>query len=148
MAGNRFKATKSGITTGTSLITLLQVVAAANHAVEIDEVSVSFNGTSNTATPVLVQVVRQTTAGTMSSLTGAKDPADWDETMQTTFQHTASAEPTAGTVLMEEYVHPQQGYTWQAPFGRSIKLTGGTRLGVVVTAGASISATARVSGTE
>lgn len=148
MAGNRFKATKSGISTGTSLKTLLQIIAASNHAVVIDEISVSFQGTSNTASPILVQVVRQTTAGTMTSLTLVKDPSDWDETIQTTAQHTASAEPTAGDVLIEEYVHPQTGYTWQAPFGKGIKMTGGTRLGISVTAGASVSATARVAGEE
>lgn len=148
MAGNRFKATKSGITTGTSAKTLLQVIAATNHKVLIDELSVSFNGTSNTAAPILVQVIRQTSAGTMTSLTGVKDPDDFDETLQTTFQHTASAEPTSGDVLFEEYVHPQTGYTWQAGFGRAIQVGGGDRVGVVVTAGASVSATARVAGEE
>jgi hypothetical protein len=148
MAGNRFKFTKSGISTGTSLKTLIQIVAASNHKVLIDEWSISFQGTSNTASPILVQVARQTTAGTMSALTGVKDPADWDETMQTTAQHTASAEPTLGDILFEEYVHPQTGYTWQAPLGKEIAIGGGGRLGIIVTAGASVSATVRVAGSE
>jgi hypothetical protein len=148
MSANRFKATTAAVATGTSAKTILQAVAASNHAALIDEVSVSFQGTSNTAAPILVEVLRQTTAGTMSSLTGVKDPDDWDETLQTTFQHTATAEPTAGDVLMREYVHPQTGYTWQAPFGRQIKIGGGDRLGVRVTAGADVNCVVRVAGEE
>lgn len=148
MSGNRFKAVTGQITTGTSAKTLLQLVAASNHKVLVDEISISFNGTSNTAEPIKVDVLRQTTAGTMSSLTLVKDPDDWDETIQTAAQHTATAEPTAGDVLMSEHVHPQQGYTWQAPFGRQIAIGGGDRLGVRVTAAASVSAIVRASGEE
>jgi hypothetical protein len=148
MAGNRFKGVTGQISTGTSAKTLLQIVAASNHKVLIDEISISFNGTSNTAEPIKVDVLRQTTAGTMSSLTLVKDPDDWDETIQTTAQHTATAEPTASDVLMSEHVHPQQGYTWQAPFSRSIAIGGGDRIGVRVTAPASVSAIVRVAGEE
>lgn len=148
MAGCRFKGVTGQITTGTSAKTLLQLVAASNHAALIDEISISFNGTSNTAEPIKVDVLRQTSAGTMSSLTLVKDPDDWDETMQTTAQHTATAEPTAGDVLMSEHIHAQQGYTWQAPFGREIKIGGSDRLGIRVTAPASVSAIVRVAGQE
>jgi hypothetical protein len=148
MAGCRFRGTVSGVSTGTSLKTILQIVAASNHAVMIDEISVSFQGTSNTASPILVKVARNTSAGTMSALTLAKDPDDWGETMQTTAQHTATAEPTEGTVILEEYVHPQTGYTWQAPHGKAIKIGGGDRLGISVTAGASVSCAVRCTGEE
>lgn len=148
MAGVGFKATKSAIATGSSLKTLVQIVAAANHAVKISEISISFAGTSNTATPILVQISRQTTAGTMTSLTPVKDPDDSGETLQTTAQHTATSEPTTTDVLMEEYVHPQTGYCWQAPFGKEIKIGGGDRLGIRVTAAADVNATARVVGEE
>lgn len=148
MAGCRFKGSVSAVSTGTSLKTIMQIVAASNHAVMIDEISISFQGTSNTASPILVKITRQTDAGTMSSLTLVKDPDDWDETIQTTAQHTATAEPTAGSTIMEEYVHPQTGYTWQAPHGKGIKIGGGDRIGITVTAGASVSCAARVAGEE
>ena len=148
MAGNRIKGVTAPITTGTSVKTLMQIVAASNHKVLIDEISISFNGISNTAEPIKVRVLRQTTAGTMSSLTLVKDPDDWDETMQTTAQHTATAEPTAGDVLMSDHVHPQQGYLWQAPLGRQLAIGGGDRLGIEVTAAASVSAIIRFSGEE
>lgn len=148
MAGNRFKGVTAQIATGASAKTLLQIVAVANHKVLLDEISISFNGVSNTAEPIKVDVLRQTTAGTMTALTLVKDPDDWDETIQTTAQHTATVEPTAGDVLMSEHVHPQQGYTWQAPFGREIAIGGGDRVGIRVTAAASVSAIVRVAGTE
>src|SRR5262245_33656263 len=115
MAGVRFKGVTGQIATGTSAKTLAQIVAAANHGVLLEEVSISFDGTSNTATPIKVDILRQTTAGTMSALTLVKDPDDTDETLQTTAQHTATAEPTASDVLATEHVHPQQGYTWYFP---------------------------------
>jgi hypothetical protein len=150
MSGVRFKARTDPIATGTSAKTLLQLVAASNHGVVIDEISVAFAGTSNTAAPVRVDVLRQTSAGTMttSASTIVKDPDDSDETLQTTRLDSASAEPTAGDILMTEYVHPQTGYTWQAPFGRGIKVGGGDRLGVRVTAAADVNAVVRVAGEE
>lgn len=148
MAGVRFKANASGIATGTSAKTLLQVVAAANHAVLIEEFGISFNGVSNTAEPILVKLMRQTTAGTMSALTLVKDPDDSAETLQTTAQHTATAEPTSSDVLWQGYVHPQNGLIWQAPYGGKIKIGGGDRLGIVVTAAASVSASPYMYGEE
>lgn len=143
MAGCRLRATKSGVATGTALKTIVQLVAAANHAVLVKEISISFAGVSNTSTPILVQVSRQTTAGTMSSLTPVKDPDDWAETMQTTALHTATVEPTTTDVLIEEYVHPQTGWTELLPFGQDIKIGGGDRLGIRVTAGTDVSCAAR-----
>jgi hypothetical protein len=148
MAGNRFRAVQTAITTGTAVKTLMQIVAATNHKVRLDEISISFNGVSNTAEPIRVRILRQTTAGTMTALTLVKDPDDWSETIQTTAQHTATAEPTASDVLMAEYVHPQQGYTWQAPTGREIYIGGGDRIGIEVLAVASVSANVRVAGEE
>jgi len=148
MAGVRWKASTAGCPTGTSAKTVIQVIAAANHALTVDEWSISFAGTSNTATPIKVRVLRQSSAGTMSSLTPVKDPDDSDETLQVTAQHTATGEPSSGDVLFQEYVHPQTGYTWQAPFGRAIKIGGGDRLGIEVTAGADVNASVRINGEE
>lgn len=148
MAAVRFKAVTGAVVTGTSVKTILQIVAASNHGVLIDEISISFDGTSAAATPIKVDVLRQTTAGTMSALTPVLDPDDSDETLQTTAQHTATVEPTASSVLITELVHPQTGYTWSAAYGREIKIGGGDRLGIRVTAGASVNCIARVCGEE
>lgn len=148
MAGVGWKAQTGEVATGTSLKTILQVVAASNHGLLVNELSISFKGVSNTATPILVQVYRQTTAGTMSSLTPVKDPDDTDETLQVTAQHTATVEPTKTDLLRSELVHPQTGFSWQAPFGREIKVGGGDRLAILVTAGADVNCVAFMAGTE
>lgn len=140
MAGISARAQTSSITTGTSAITLLQIVAATNTRVVVRSISVSFAGTSPTAAPILVDVLRQTTAGTMTSLTIVKEPNLGSETLQTSAQHTATVEPTAGDVVAREYVHPQTGVIFSEP----IVVLGGTRLGVRVTAAASTSAVVRV----
>lgn len=135
--GLRFRS--GAVATGTALKTIAQLVAASNHGVKCRGFSFSFQGTSNTDAPILCQVSRQSTAGTMSAGTGpVKDPDDTDETVQTTSQVNATAEPTTGDVLWEDYVHPQQGVAIQLPFDAAIKIGGGDRLGFRTTAGVSV----------
>ena len=148
MAGVAFAAVTGEISTGTAIKTLLQIVAPTNQRIKLREISVSFKGTSNTASPIIVSLTRQTTAGTMSSLTPVKVNEADNETLQVTAQHTATAEPTSSDVIMSEEVHPQTGYTWQAPFGGEMVVIGGGRVGVRVTAAADVSAIARVFGEE
>ena len=145
MSGIRAVAQTAEVATGTSIKTIMQLSAAANHRVHVKEISISFDGISNTAAPILVQVIRQTDAGTMSALTINKVSESDQETLQTTATHTATAEPTgaATTSVLSEQVHPQAGYTWQAPFGGDIVIEGGDRLGIAVTAGADVNAVAR-----
>lgn len=144
MAGLYFVANTAPVTTGTALKTLLQIVAPSNHRVLVWEWSISFNGVSNTGTPILVELYIQTTAGTMSSLTLVKENVSDDEAIQTTAQHTATAEPSLSSLKMSEQVHPQQGYTWPAPLMKPLVIPGGTRFAMVVTAAASVSAVARM----
>jgi len=142
MAGLNAFAQTDQIATGTAKKTLLQLVAAANHRVLVGEISVSFKGTTNTDAPILVEVARQSDAGTMSALTPAKNNVDDAETLQTTAQHTATAEPTETDVVMAREVHPQGGFDWMAPFGKEIVVSGGDRLGIAVTAGVDVNAVA------
>jgi len=135
MAGVYFTAATGEVAISTSLITVLQVVAASNHAVHVHEWSVAFQGIDNTHAPIWVRLCRQTTAGTMSALTLRKDPDDTDETLQTTALHTATAEPTLGDILWSGYVPPQQGFIWQpGPHDRPVKIGGGDRLAIAVVA--------------
>ncbi len=149
MAGVRFSAQTAEITTGTTLKTVLMITAAANVRVLVREVSVSFKGVTSTDAPILVQVLRFSTAGTFTSLTPVKNNDGDDETLQVTAGHTATAEPTPGDVLVREEVHPQGGaFLWQATYGDEFVVKGGSRLGVSVTAGASTSCVARIRGEE
>jgi hypothetical protein len=133
MARLRGHAGQSGISTGTSAKTILQLVAASNHRAVIEELSISFKGVVATDPPVLVEIVRQTTAGTMSALTPVKKVSTDDEALQTTAQHTATAEPTTSDVLKRWEIHPQTGLIWQARPGDEIVIPGGGRVAVRVT---------------
>lgn len=150
MAGIGFYCTIVPVSFSTSTKTLIQVVAATNQRALIFEWDISFNGTSNTATPIEVDVVRQTSAGTSSALTLVKRNNSDQETLQTTGLQTFTAEPTDGGVIPNnDQIHPQTGQTLQTPFAREIAVQGGTRLGMrVVTPGAGASASARFGGDE
>ena len=138
MAGINIVANPGEVTTGTSAKTVLQVVAASNHRVKIKRWGITCKGVVPTDPSVLVRLLRQTTAGTMTALT-PKKLGDYTETVQTTAQHTATGEPTAGDVLAIREVHPQAGYYEILPFGDEIPIPGGGRVGIEVTATVSIS---------
>lgn len=149
MAGVKFTINTVQIATGTSAKTLLQVIAASNHRVRIKEWSIAFEGISNTAAPIQVRVLKQTSAGTMSALTPIKWDDNADETLQVTAQHTSTGEPSASDVKQIELVHPQSGYTWQPPSSEEdLVIPGGQRMGWEVNAGADVDAIVRVIGEE
>ena len=114
--------------------TVMQLVAAANHPIDLIEFSVGFDGTNNTYEPVEVRLIRQSDAGTMTgdTVVGAND-SDGD-TFDTTAQHTATAEPTGTIVLRTFRVHPQTGFTFQTHDLAPIHVGAGDRIGLVCTA--------------
>ena len=148
MSAVGWKAVTAQVATGTAAKTILQIVAAANHRLLVTEWSISFEGIVVTDAPIQVRVLRQTTAGTMLSLTPVKANSGDNETLQVTAQHTATAEPTPSDVEDTVLVHPQTGYTWQAPFGKAIVILGGAKLGIEVTAGVSIDCVVTAKGEE
>lgn len=117
--------------------TVLQIVAPANHRLRVKSVAFLFDGTSASAEPVKVRVLKQTTAGTMSALTPVK-VTPGSETLQATAQHTATAEPTAGDVMMQRDIHPQAGYEKVFPPDQELIVAGGERLGIECTAAAAV----------
>ena len=126
--------------------TVLQLTAPTNHRVKILGYGVFFDGTSTTAEPVEVVLQRQSTAGTMTSLTPAKLDDSLAETLQSTAQHTATAEPTSvsnGTLDVIE-VHPQQGYEKLYPLGQEPIIGGGDRVGIICTAPATVNVRAKL----
>lgn len=144
MAGVKAMAVTGEVATGTSKKTILQLIAASNHRVLIKEWSISFDGISNTAAPIIVSVERQSDAGTGgSSVTMEKLDNDAGETLQTTANYGLTAEPTNCYKQDSHQVHPQGGYTWQAPFGGELVVNGGDRIGIAVTAAAGVNAIAK-----
>lgn len=124
--------------------TVIQLVAASNHRVAVLGWGVFFDGTSVTAEPVQVRLLRQTTAGTASALTPVALDGSVGETIQTTAQHTATVEPTAGNVVDVAEVHPQQGYEVIYPLGQEVILAGGGRVGIECTAPAGVNVRAKI----
>lgn len=118
--------------------TVCQLVAAANHRVKLLGWSAAFDGTSTTAEPVQVRLLRQTTAGTMSALTVFKRDDSIADTLLTTALHTATVEPTAGDLIEALEVHPQQGYQVFYPMGAELIIGGGDRAGIECTAPAGV----------
>lgn len=125
--------------------TVIQVIAPTNHRVKILGWGVFFDGTSATAEPVQVELLRQTTAGTMSSLTPVKTDAA-SETLLTTAQHTATAEPTAGDILDVVECHPQSGFEkiMSTPGSQLYVIGGGGRVGIRCTAPAGVNCRAKI----
>jgi len=102
--------------------TVLQYASPnANTLSVIQEVLVSFDGTSNSAVPVTVQLLRKTAAATVTAATRVKTK-DTSTALATDVAATgtnASAEGTDGAVLADMFIHPQAGviYTMPLPDG-------------------------------
>ena len=112
--------------------TVLQAAAPSNQRVDCRKVSCGFDGTNPSAEACVVELLRQTTGGTMTSGTPVKQSAG-AETIQTTCSKNATAEPTAGDVLKRWEHHPAAG-TFVEAFDRGeLEMPGGTRLGLRVT---------------
>ncbi len=112
--------------------TILQLVAPANQRGDLRSVAAGFDGVSPTAEPFTVELLRQTTGGTMSTATPVKDSAG-AETVQFTALKNATAEPAAGDVLRRWEHHPQAGSFERIFDKRELEIPGGTRLGLRVT---------------
>ena len=156
MAGVRFVASSGEIDTGTAAKTILQLSAAGNHRALVDELSVQFGGVSNTDEPVLVRLVRQTSAGTggTAGTVHKANPGD-AETVQTqaTVGPASAAwtgEPTdAGQLALPEWkIHPQSGLVWQAPLDQPVVVPGSGRIGVVVTSAVDVPVVVGMRGSE
>lgn len=111
--------------------TVLQLATPASRRLELVEFGVSFNGVTASDVPALVELVRQTSAGTMSAETVAKlDPAD--PAALVTAQHTATVEPTdSGDVVFEHYVTPVGGlfiYQFAKPLALAVSAWLGLRI--------------------
>jgi len=140
MAGIRFTLQTGVNATTTSKVTQLQVLAPANQRVLIKEISISFEGTTNTGEPVLVEMARQSTAGTGgSAVTPRKLDTGYAETIQASaLENIVTAQPTETFVQRSEKIHPQGGFNWYSRFGDEIVVAGGDRFGIAITAGASV----------
>ena len=129
--------------TAATALSVLQIVAPAHQRLKVKSWGVFFDGVSGTAEPVEVRLVRNTDAGTFSSVTPVKQVAG-SETVQTSAGHTATVEPAVGDVLDVAEVHPQSGYEKLIPFDMPIEVPGGGRLAIECTAPAGVNVRAKI----
>lgn len=113
--------------------TVLQVVAGSTTRPVVKSWEVSLDGADGTKTPVLVELVRQTTAGTASALTLVKHDEASPAALGSA-QQTFTVEQTAGDILASVYLSPAGGiYSYQFPLGDEPVIASSGRLGVRVT---------------
>lgn len=117
--------------------TVMQLTAPANVIDVVHGIDVTFDGTSSSAVPTIIKIVRQTTAGTMTAQ-APKKTKDTSTALGSTGAINATAEPTEGDVLLTFHVHPQAGVLMPLPLENEIEVPGGQRLGIVVIAPAAV----------
>lgn len=127
--------------------TVVQLAGGANVIEAVTGAWISFDGTSNTAEPTIVEILRQTTAGTMTARSPLKTK-DTATALLATGGVNATLEPTAGDVLKTFHVHPQAGVIIPLDFDKEIEVPSGGRLAVRITAPAAVNCLAGFEGEE
>ncbi|NJL70163.1 MAG: hypothetical protein HC888_00515 [Candidatus Competibacteraceae bacterium] len=121
--------------TGGSAKTVLQLTMPSNQCGRIKGYKVTFDGATSTNTPASVELVRQSTAGTMTSQTPQKLDSGRDETVQATGSKDSSGEPTVTSTLDTAFVPVYGGvYHFMFPSDTRPIVPGGGRIGLKITA--------------
>ncbi len=130
----------SGITVVAETVeTLVQLVAATNHGIEIVAWGVGFNSVAAADEPIACRLQIQTTAGTSSASTKIdhrNHALDGHETFDTTGRDLFTVEPTKDTNFPTVMVHPTSGYEIWFPYKEEIEIGSGERIGLEITPGA------------
>lgn len=150
MARTRFSGSTEGeiALSAATAKTVLQIASPANIGVAIRGLAISFDGTSGSSEPGSVELVVQTSAGTMSSATGQHDDRRATGlTIQSVFLKTATVEPTDGGVILRDWhIHPQTGVEFRWWLDEEIVIGGSSavRVGVRVNMPAAVNCRARL----
>ena len=123
--------------------TILTVTAGSNIAVKILGWSITFDGTDVTSPPVIVELARQTTAGTITAITASKLSTN-SETVQASGGHTATAEPTKDNILDTFSIHPQGGIDVKYPEGEQPIIAAGGYIGIIVDSDIVVNCSAKI----
>lgn len=113
--------------------TMAVVSAATNRPFRVRELCIGFDGVTAAQTPLEVQLVRATAAGTGTSRTLVKLDGRDSNSIQATGLTVLTAEPTYTDILKRFYLHPQTPpFLWQPPERDWIIITSATMIGVRV----------------
>ena len=118
--------------TAATVKTVAQLTAPTNQRLRIKEIGIFFDSTSTTPGSAQVLVVRQSTAGTMTSETPVAAESELTETLQATGQVNATAEPTITSTYQTFAVPVTSGLTYAFAPKEELFVGGGGRVGVQV----------------
>jgi len=122
--------------------TVLELNTAAGDEDVLTEVSVSFDGQTSGAQPVLVELIFANTPGTGTAVTPVKLDRRSSQTISTTAKSNDTVEPTGSVTVAKAWrIHPQSGQLVQYPLGREIWMKQSDVFGVRITAPAAVKAT-------
>lgn len=124
--------------------TVLQILAPANQRLMVKRWGIYFDGTSTTAEPVIIKLIKQSTAGSGGSSQSPVMMSAGSETPQASGLYNITTEPTTTTVMDIIELHPQQGWQEFIPLDQGFPIVGGTRLGITVTAPAIVNCVAKI----
>lgn len=117
--------------------TAYTVTAPTNQRVKLKGLRVFGKGTSNTDTPVKIEIMTYAsiTGGTAGTVVTSKTDGDWSETIQSVIAGNYTAEPTYTTGVTVDVweVHPQTGIVVFWPLHDELVAKGGTGFAVRVT---------------
>lgn len=162
MADQYFAASEAiNLGAATALVTLDVASTSGVRRMNLNELSVSFNGTSSTASPVTVRLVRTTVAPVGGgTITQASTPTDGSNSAGSTFTAYmpttatpgvyATTAPTVGVILRTWLVSPTSGLVIQFPLGQepTSPATSGAGLGIQCVAPAAVAVSTSLTWTE
>jgi hypothetical protein len=149
MARLRFSlATTAEVALTTSLKTVASLTNTADRRVAIRGFSVAFDSVSSTAGCAEVQLVIHSSSGTYSAATLAKDVRGTTETLNTSGNFNASAEPSVTSILRSYNINAMTGYERAFAQDEEIELAGGDRFGLQVRASSAVNCHAMISAEE
>jgi len=128
-----YKETEIACAAATTAKTMLMVTAAANIALTILDWCISFDGTSSTGEPILVELAKFTSNGTSTGSARVSKVNGRSETPQFTTGYNFTAEPSIDNdnIWDVQEIHPQTGVEFRFPV--DFILAGSERLGIRVT---------------
>ena len=128
--------------------TCMQIISASGRHTDITKITIGFSGADPASAGVLVQLIQQSSAGTMSAVTCNKRDVNATGTVATTASDQSTGEPTGSVIVDQAIVHPV-GFPYTFPLVKPITLSNAARLGIKCTHG-SLTPTAYISveGTE
>lgn len=103
------------ISTTNSVRTMLQYTAPTNTGAKINRIDFQPAGTDPAGAKGLIEIVKGATGGTAGATKNPVKNSGHTGSVQGTGKEDFSSEPTGGTVIHSQLLHPQDRFTYQVP---------------------------------